>query len=436
MSAYNKLLKKIKSNNFKVGVIGLGYVGLSLCDKLIQKNIQVYGFEKELEKINKLKNGKNYIPNIKKKTINYFKNNKNTLCDNYQNISFIDVLIVCLPTPLKNFKTPDMSILYNCINKLKLHIKNNQILIIESTVYPGATEELFKKINYKNKFTLGKNFFLIFSPERVNPGDKNFSYDKTPKVVGGATKNCQKLGEIFYKKVSKKIHLTPDIKTAEMSKLLENSYREVNIGLINEIKLISEKLKINIWDVIDAAKTKNFGFNAFYPGPGTGGHCIPIDPIYLVWASKKKNFLPKVIWSSSRINSEMPKIIYRKILKFSKRIKKTKLSILFVGISFKKNIDDIRNSPAVDIISYLLNNNSFKISYIDPFVPSVKLKNKIFYSEKENKLKNVNFDISVITTDHDNINYNLIIKKSNTIIDTRGITKKLTKHNKDKFFYF
>jgi UDP-N-acetyl-D-glucosamine dehydrogenase len=202
-----------------------------------------------------------------------------------------------------------MRILDKCISNLKKIVKNNQILILESTVYPGATMELFQKLNKKNNFTLGKNFFLIFSPERENPGDHLFTYKVTPKVLGGSTKNCAVLGREIYKFIARKTHTTKTIEIAEMSKLLENSYRSVNIGLVNEIKIISQKMGINIWDVIDAAKTKNFGVRPFNPGPGTGGHCIPIDPLYLVWASKKKNFIPKLISASSKLNINMPKVL-------------------------------------------------------------------------------------------------------------------------------
>ena len=429
------ILKKIKSNQIKVCIIGLGYVGLPLIEKFIEKKINVYGIDNDKKKISLLKKGKSYLPNIKDKSLKYFKKYPNKITSNYSILKNMDIIIICLPTPLKNYKTPDMQILNNCIENLKKYKKFNQILILESTVYPGATEELFKKLNNKKKYILGKNYFLIFSPERENPGDKNFSYDRTPKVVGGSTNKCSEIGYKIYNKIVKNVHLTKSIEIAEMSKLLENSYREVNIGLANEMKLISERMNINIWDVIEAAKTKNFGFTAFNPGPGTGGHCIPIDPMYLIWASKKKNFLPKLIWASSRLNSSMPKIIVRKIYKKSNSIKKKLKNIFFIGVSYKKNVGDIRHSPAIEMILSFIK-NKHNVFYHDPHVNKIDLNDlKIKMHSRNLTTQNLNkADIIIITTDHDEINYNKILNSNKIIFDTRGILKDKKKNKKNIFF--
>ena len=430
---HEKILSKIKDKNISIGIIGLGYVGLPLAERFLQKKINVYGFETDKEKIKKLKKGISYIQSVKSKNLVQFRTKKGKVTSDYNLISKLDVVIICLPTPLKDYKTPDMSILKNCFNKLKKHLKENQVLILESTVYPGATRELFNIINRENKFNLGKNFSLIFSPERENPGDYNFSYNTTPKVLSGITENCKKIGKSIYGLISKKIHVAESIEVAEMSKLLENSFRQVNIGLINEIKLISERMNINIWDVIKAAKTKNFGFTAFSPGPGTGGHCIPIDPMYLVWASRKQNFLPKLIWASSRLNSSMPKLIYKKIKKMFKN--KNKIKILFIGISYKKDVDDLRHSPALEIMQNFLNNGD-EVNFHDPFIKKIK-----FNKNKEINSKNINIknlksnDVTIITTDHKKINYEYILKHSKIIIDTRGVYSEHKKINSNKIIF-
>ena len=430
---YKKILNKVRNKSISIGIIGLGYVGLPLADRFLEKKIDVYGFETDQDKIKKLKKGVSYIQSVKNKNLIHFRNKKEKITSNYNLISKLDVIIICLPTPLKDYKTPDMSILKNCFTKLKKYLKKNQVLILESTVYPGATRELFNVINKENKLILGKNFSLIFSPERENPGDYKFSYNTTPKVLSGHTENCKKIGKSIYGLISKKIHVAESIEVAEMSKLLENSFRQVNIGLINEIKLISERMDINIWDVIRAAKTKNFGFTAFNPGPGTGGHCIPIDPMYLVWASRKQNFLPKLIWASSRLNSSMPKLIYKKTKKIFKS--RNKIKVFFIGISYKKNVDDLRHSPALEIMKNFLNNGD-EISFHDPLIKKVTLnKNKVINCKSINSKNLKSHDVSIITTDHKGINYKLILKHSKNVIDTRGVYSNYKKNDSSKIIF-
>lgn len=414
----NSLISKIKRKKIKIGIIGLGYVGLPLATRFIDKKIDITGIETDNDKIDYLKKGKSYIPNIEKKNILYFKKNKKKISKNYKLLSNMDIIFICLPTPLKQKNLPDMEILNKCIDNLKKVVKKNQILILESTVYPGATHELFNRLNEKKLFDLGKNFFLIFSPERENPGDKLFTYKITPKVLGGATKNCAKIGKEIYKIIVKKIHTTKSIEIAEMSKLLENSYRSVNIGLVNEFKLIAQKMNINIWEVIEAAKTKNFGFRPFDPGPGTGGHCIPIDPLYLVWVSKKKKFKPNLIETSSKLNINMPKILFNLILKNLNKSKIKSRSVIFVGAAYKKNVNDIRESPAIAMMKKFLN-KKYKVSYHDPFIKKINIENFKLKSLELNK-KNFFNKIVIITTDHENVNYKEILNYSLVVFDTRG----------------
>lgn len=287
-----KIKKKIIQKKFSVGVVGLGYVGLPICARFIKANIKVLGVDNDIKKIKSLKKGNSYIQNDNLKDFNYFKRYKNQVSNNYKILKNCDVILICLPTPLKNLK-PDMSYVFNCVSRINKIIKPYQVLILESTVYPGATDRIVEMIKSK-KLKIGRNIFVGYSPERENPGDKNFSYTKTPKVISGFTKNCEVLIKKIYSPIVKKIVVAKNVKDAELSKLLENMYRAVNIGLVNELKIICDKLKIDIFDVIELAATKNFGFQKFLPGPGLGGHCIPIDPYYLSWISKKKWIRTKV----------------------------------------------------------------------------------------------------------------------------------------------
>ena len=287
-NSYTQLYNKINNKIFKIGIIGLGYVGLPLLKRFYNSsNIQLFGVDNDLNKIRKLKKGKSPIDSLK---IKYFNKNKNKVSYNYNILKPVDVIIICLPTPLKNSKKPELKYIENCFKKLiKINLKN-KVIILESTVYPGVTRNFSNKIlsKYKKDYFVGRNIFFGYSPERENPGDKKFSYKKTPKVISGYTKNCLKLVKIIYKKITKKTFSCKTLEEAETSKLLENLYRSINVGLVNEFKLICQKLNINVHNVIESAATKNFGFQKFLPGPGLGGHCIPIDPYYLSWISKKK----------------------------------------------------------------------------------------------------------------------------------------------------
>ena len=340
-----KIVKKIKNKQITVGIIGLGYVGLPLAIRFLNKKINVIGIDIDKNKIKKIQKGISYIENKYFKKDKHYKEFQKNVSTNYKNIKDVDIIILCLPTPLNKKKTPDLSLLRDCLRKIKKFIKTNHTLILESTVYPGATYELFNSINKNNKFVLGENFYLIFSPERENPGDKSFSYKTTPKVVSGATKKCQLIAKNLYEIISKKVYAAESIKVAELSKLLENTYRSVNIGLINEFKIITERLGVNIWDVINAAKTKNFGFRPFNPGPGVGGHCIPIDPIYLSWYMKKKNYKSKIIEISSKLNSSMPNWISNRIFYHLKKNNIITKKVLIIGLAYKKNTGDTRESP-------------------------------------------------------------------------------------------
>lgn len=425
----NKLISKLRSKRFSVCIIGLGYVGLPLVTRFLKSKIKVFGIDSDINKINFLRKGTKYIKSTDNSTLKYFFKNKDNLSTNYNILKQCDVIIVCLPTPLKhNSQEPDMSHIFNCAADLKKNIRENQIIILESTVYPGATKEFAKKLLNRN-LKIGKNIFIGYSPERENPGDKNFNYKNTPKVISGYSNICLMLVNYVYKTFVKKIVKVQKIEEAELSKILENLYRSVNIGLVNELKIICNKLDIDILNTINAASTKNFGFQKFLPGPGLGGHCIPVDPFYLSWISKKNGYDPKFIKLAGKINTEIPKWTIDQTLK---KIKKNKnIKILLLGLSYKKNIDDDRESPTFEFMKILKKNKIF-YDYYDPYFKVLrKGRNKI--DSKESIILNKNnlrkYDVSILLTDHDNVDYKMIAKYSRLIVDTRGKYKKIKLKN-------
>ncbi len=416
----NLLEKKILQKKFTLGVIGLGYVGLPIANRFIKKGIKVFALEQDLKKVNKLKKGYNYINNKSLKNFNYFKKNKRNISNKYSILKNCDVILICLPTPLKN-KKPDMSFIYNCGKRLKKILKMHQLIILESTVFPGATINFSKKFLSKGHI-LGKNIYLGYSPERENPGDQTFSYKRTPKIISGYSLKCLKLTEKVYSHIAKKTVKAKSLASAETSKLLENLYRSVNIGLVNELKIICDRLKIDVLEVIRLASTKNFGFQKFVPGPGLGGHCIPIDPFYLSWASKRKGYDPKFIRLAGELNSSMPKWVVKKMLR---NIKIKNPSILLLGVSYKKNVDDDRESPAFKIMK-LLKEKNIRFQYNDPYFPILRKGRNLKFSKKSillNKKNLKKFDAILVVTDHDLYDYKFIYENSKKIFDARGVYK-------------
>ena len=412
------LLNRIKTKKIKIGIIGLGYVGLPLANAFSKKKISVLGFDIDKNKIQLLNYGKSYINYFSSKNIIEMYKNNFRATSNFSKISEVDVIILCLPTPLKRNKSPEMSYIKNTLEKIFKFLKKGQALSLESTTYPGTSREyILPKLPKKLK--IGSDFFLIYSPEREDPGNKKFSLTKVPKVVGGFSVNCLEIGSEIYKLLKVNIVKTTSLEVAEFTKLLENIYRSINIGMINELKLLCLRMKIDIFEIIKAAKTKPFGFQAFYPGPGYGGHCIPIDPFLLTWRAKQFNFDTKFIKLSGQINESLPKLIVNKILNLKKKNKIKK--ILLIGIAYKKNVDDIRESPALKIIQ-LLRKKNIKFDYMDPFINKIK-SSKITHIKKSIKInyRNIkNYDLTLLITDHDNLNYEKIKKYSKFIVDTRG----------------
>ena len=423
----NSLVKlftnKINRRKLKIGVIGLGYVGLPLLYAFSKnKRVKVFGFDNDKSKIKKLVSGKSYINYFKKENINEMIRNKAQFTYNFSRIKKVDIIILCLPTPLKKNKTPDMSYINNFLKQNSKYFQKNQAISLESTTYPGTSREIVLPHILKRKFIPGQDFAIIYSPEREDPGNKKFNLSKIPKVVGGLTKNCKDIGSKIYSLLNIKIIPTSSIEIAEFTKILENVYRSVNIGLVNELKMLCSKMNIDIFEIINAAKTKPFGFQAFYPGPGYGGHCIPIDPFLLSWVAKRYNFETKFIKLSGEINSRIITKIEKKIIKI---VNKKSTKILILGVAYKKNVDDYRESPALVLMNKL---SKRKINF-DYYDPHVKMINNSRSLKKISKIKSIkliyknipSYNLVVLITDHDLVNYSKLQKYSKLILDSRGV---------------
>jgi UDP-N-acetyl-D-glucosamine dehydrogenase len=415
------LISKIKTKKITIGIVGLGYVGLPLALRFSEVGFQVIGYDKDDNKIAKLKKHKSYIKSISDKELI---KKKFIATSNLKILSESDAIIICLPTPLReNSKVPDMTYIKNFASSIKDFLRENHIIILESTTYPGTTREFFLPILKINGLIPGKNAFLIYSPEREDPGNKKYQIKNIPKIVSGYSDNCKKIASSIYKEVSKKTIEVKSLEQAEMVKLYENIYRSVNIGLANEMKLICGKMNLNIFEIIKAASTKPFGFSPFYPGPGYGGHCIPIDPFYLSWKSKQFGYTPKFIELSAKINNSMPVYVLKNIKKTLKKYKQKIFKILILGIAYKKNVDDLRESPAIQLLNILSKKKNFQINFHDPYIKKINSRNKKFedisyFNLKYDRLDE--FDLVVIITDHDNFDYEKILKHSKKILDCRG----------------
>ena len=419
MSNKNSLFSLIDSKKITVGVVGLGYVGLPLSILFAKKGFRVIGFDIDQNKIRKLKKGTSYLSRISKQDIKII--SKKGFCTfNFSYLLQCDFIIICVPTPLKKNK-PNLEFLKSTINIINKFLRKNQTIILESTSYPGTTRELLASKLLK-KFNLGKDFFLGFSSERINPGLNENSINKIPKVVSGFSNKCLHIVSHFYKKSFDSVVKAQNLEIAEFSKLLENIYRSVNIGFVNEMKIVADKMNLDIFEIIKIAKTKPYGFNSFEPGPGVGGHCIPIDPNYLHWKAGKLGIRTKFIKLSEKINLIIIKFIISKINKLRKSVTKKKIKILILGISYKKNVDDLRESASLKLIEHFIK-NKINFEFSDPFVNKKIQTRNITINKKSIKLSYKNlkkFDLTILMTDHDQFDYKLIYNYSKKIIDCRG----------------
>ena len=425
------LKNKIENREAQIGVIGLGYVGLPLAMEFVRAGFHVTGIDVDQEKVKKLNRGENYIQDIKDESVkNAVEMNQLSATSDFSVIQNLDAISICVPTPLNKQKNPDISFINHVMENIKGLIHHDMIVVLESTTYPGTTRELILPEMESKGLKVGHDFYLCFSPERIDPGNEKYKTANTPKILGGITPNCGEMGEFLYETIVEQVVRVSSPETAEMVKLLENTFRAINIGLANEVAIMCEKLGINVWEVIDAAATKPFGFMKFTPGPGLGGHCIPIDPHYLSWKLKMLDYNARFIELAGEINTSMPLHMVDLVREGLNRKRKaiSGSQILVIGVAYKKNVNDVRESPALDVMK-LLENDGAELSFYDPYVPFVGLNgNRMMGMETLSKETLNNSDAIVIMTDHDQIDFQFVVENGNLIIDSRNVIKKNHSH--------
>ena len=420
----SSLLNKIKQKNATIGIIGLGYVGLPLAIRFSEEGFRVVGFDIDDSKVKMLNNGKSYIKHIYEDDISGMIEQGFIATIDFVKITDVDAILICVPTPLGVHNEPDLSYIKSTLDLVKSHLREEQLLILESTTYPGTTAEEIVPVIEALGFKIGENFYIGYSPEREDPGNKNFSTQTIPKVVSGHTQNCLEMVTSLYDEIVDQTVPVSSTQVAEMTKILENIHRAVNIGLVNELKIVADKMNIDINEVIKAAATKPFGFTAYYPGPGLGGHCIPIDPFYLTWKAKEMGINTRFIELAGEINTAMPSYVVGKVADALNTVGKSISGsrILILGLAYKKNIDDIRESPSLELIDLLLQKGA-NVEYSDPYISETHKTRKNDFNMKSvtiNKESLNRYNLVILATDHDNFDYDLIEKESKLIVDTRG----------------
>ncbi len=428
MNQYEKLRRKIDDRQALTGVVGLGYVGLPLAVELAHAGFNVVGIDVLADKVDAINRGESYVQDIPTAVLKpLIKAGKLRATTDFSVVEKLDTINIAVPTPLRKTKDPDMSYIVRACEDIAKHFHAGLLLILESSTYPGTTDELMLPMFETGGLKVGEDFFLCFSPERVDPGNARFQTKNIPKVVGGITKRCTELGALFYGKALDQVVPVSSTRVAEMVKLLENTFRMINIGLVNEIALMCDRIDINVWEVIEAAATKPFGFMPFYPGPGLGGHCIPIDPFYLSWKTKQAGIEARFIELAGYINGQMPHFVVDKVQnalnEHSKPLKGSKVHVM--GVAYKRDIDDVRESPALDII-HLLGKRGAKVSYSDPYVPKLHSDGIEMKAVPETKASAA--DCVVIVTDHKSFNYGGLAKSAKLIVDTRNALKGVRSH--------
>ena len=465
------LEEKIRTRKVRAGIIGLGYVGLPLAVEFAKAGVEVVGIDIDTEKVDCINRGESYVQDVSNDTLERLvgagsprplqspslrggrkadeaiseiasasldalpRNDEDKVSllratAEFGIIRDLDTVNICVPTPLRKSKDPDISYIVSAAGEIAKYLHEGMLIILESTTYPGTTEEVILPMLEETGLKVGKNFFLAFSPERVDPGNPHYNTRNIPKVVGGVTAKCTELAKAFYEIAIEKVEAVSSPRSAEMVKLLENTFRSVNIGLVNELCLMSEKLGVDIWEVINAAATKPFGFMPFYPGPGLGGHCIPIDPHYLAWKARINGFNPRFIDLASDVNAQMPEFVVHKaqaiLNEQGKPLKGSR--ILILGVTYKKNVADIRESPALEIIE-LLEKQGANVSYTDPYVSELTLHGKVYESMELEDLKREarHVDLAILVTDHKAFDYESIIERVPLLLDTRNATREVAR---------
>ncbi|WP_045221330.1 nucleotide sugar dehydrogenase [Desulfonatronum thioautotrophicum] len=427
MQHKTELLQKIEDRTATVGIIGMGYVGLPLAVVLAEAGLTVVGIDLDEDKAQAINQGESYIEDVPAKTVRSLVDaGRLSATTDFSVLQNCDAVSICVPTPLRKTGDPDISYILDATQKIAAHLHPGMLIILESTTYPGTTTEvILPMLMHQEDMVPGENFFLCFSPERVDPGREDWTTRNTPKVLGGVTANCLVAGTALYGAAMETIVPVSSTESAEMVKLLENTFRAVNIGLVNEVLLMCDKLGLDAWEIIDAAATKPFGFMKFTPGPGLGGHCIPIDPLYLSWKLKTMNYTARFIELASEINTSMPRYwvtrVQDELNEAGKPVKDSK--ILILGVAYKKNISDLRESPALDIL-HLLAEKGALISYHDPYVPSFNHDEIELVSEPDLNSALTEADCVVIVTDHDSYDWEAIAEKARLIVDTRHVVER------------
>lgn len=434
----NHILEIINNKSAKVGIIGMGYVGLPLALEFAEKGFLTVGFDIDENKIPVLNSGNSYINHIKKEKIKkVVDSNKFLATSDFSKLTEMDVILICVPTPLNEHREPDMSFIENSGIVIAQYLRKGQFVALESSTYPGTTEEILQPLFEnapitqgisKEKFAVGKDFYLAFSPEREDPNNTKYSTSTIPKVVGGVTPACLEIAIALYNHVIVQTVPVSSPRAAEATKLLENIYRSINIAMVNELKMVFDRMKIDIWEVVHAASTKPFGFQPFYPGPGLGGHCIPIDPFYLTWKAREFDINTKFIELAGEINTYMPYYVVEKAAEVLNKNKKSLngSKVLILGAAYKKDIDDMRESPSLKLIE-ILNEKGATIDYHDPYVPKLSKTRKYDFELESVSLTNKNlnsYDLVILSTDHSNLDYKFISENAKLIIDTRNAFEK------------
>ncbi len=430
----SNLLGKIERREASVGIVGLGYVGLPLAVELAKAGFKVTGIDLDERKIRAIKAGHSYIPDVLTKDLEALTGSgKLDATTDFSVVKTLDTINICVPTPLRKTKDPDMSYIVSAVESIANHLHPGLLIALESTTYPGTTDELVQPMLEAKGMKVGTDIFLAFSPERVDPGNPTFHTGNVPKVVGGVTEECRKLATALYGSAIKTIVPVSSTRVAEMVKLLENTFRAVNIALVNELALMCDRMDIDVWEVVDAARTKPFGFMAFYLGPGLGGHCIPIDPFYLSWKAKQSGFDPRFIELAGHINGAMPEYVVSKVAEAlnTKRKAINGANILIAGVAYKRDIDDMRESPALDVMG-LLRDKGATVAYVDPYVPEVHAREWSgrvdVRSEDPSSISFGRYDCIVIVTDHKTFDYDAMVAQADLIVDTRNAIHKPAAH--------
>jgi len=430
------LEKKLRERKAKIAVIGLGYIGLPLAVEKAKAGFTVVGIERNKKRVDMVNQGKSYISDVISVELERIvREGKLGATQDFEVISKMDVICICVPTPLTKNKEPDIQYIQGVTDKFIPYLRRGQLIILESTTYPGTTEEVILPRLQRRDLRVGEDFYLAYSPERIDPGNKEYRINNISTVVGRITKRCTHLSRILYEQVVKeKVYSLSSARAAEMEKLLENVFRNVNIALVNEMTLLYNRMGINIWEVIEAAKTKPYGFMPFYPGPGLGGHCIPIDPFYLAWKAKEYDINTRFIELAGEINDQMPYYVVERITRILNEHKRclNGAKILILGITYKKDVADLRGSPALKIIK-LLEKEEANIFYHDPYVSSFLLQEKQYNSVRLTDEFIEKTDIILIATDHSSYDYEKITKKANLIFDTRNATRNV-EDNREKIY--